>query len=181
MHSVARPDYWWDAVESRLDDRRLPLMLLALAFSGAFGIALACEIGVRYFNTDWNYGLGYSVQRGRDWKPFFALWAGVAIAPIVQGLVAVALLKIYSRPLCWRRGVAVAIIGSIPMYVIGPTLVLLPGILIFAVAFLISCSWWASGNRRLLGVSDSESAEHVAVSLTISGVLMMLGSSALPL
>ena len=179
MHSVTEPDYWWDAVESRFGDRRLPLMLLALAFSGAFGIAFACEIGVRYLNTDWNYGLGYSVQRGRDWQPFFALWAGVAIAPIVQGLVAVALLKIYLRPLRWRRGVAVAIIGSIPMYVTGLSLVLLPGILLFAVAFLISCSWWASGNRRLLGISDSESAEHVAVSLTISGVLMMLGSAAL--
>ena len=61
MHSVTEPDYWWDAVESRFGDRRLPLMLLALAFAGAFGIAFACEIGVRYFNTDWNYGLGYSV------------------------------------------------------------------------------------------------------------------------
>lgn len=179
MHSVTDPDYWWDAVESRFGDRRLPLMLLALAFAGAFGIALACEIGVRYLNTDWNYGLGYFVKHDRDWRPFFALWAGVMIAPIVQGLVGVALLKIYSRPLCWRRGVAVAIIGSIPMYIAGLTLVLLPGILVFAIAFLISCGWWASGNRRLLGIRDSESAEHVAVSLMISGGLMMLGSAAL--
>ena len=35
MHSVTEPDYWWDAVESRFGDRRLPLMLLALAFAGA--------------------------------------------------------------------------------------------------------------------------------------------------
>ncbi len=181
MHSVTEPDSWWDAVEARFGDRRLPLMLLALAFAGAFGIALACEIGIRYFNTDWNYGLGYSVQRGRDWQPFFALWAGVVMSPIMLGLVSVALLKIYSRPLCWRRGVAVAIIGSIPMYVAGLTLVLLPGILVFAVAFLISCGWWASGNRRLLGIRDSESAEHVAVSLTISGMLMLLCVAALPL
>ncbi|HKO69220.1 MAG TPA: hypothetical protein VJU53_15580 [Burkholderiaceae bacterium] len=181
MHAATEPGYWWDAVESRFGDRRLSLMLLVLAFSGAFGIALACEIGVRYFNTDWHYVLGYSVQRGRDWKPFFALWAGVAIAPMMQGLVGVALLKIYSRPLCWRRGLAVAIIGSIPMYVTGLTLFLLPGILLFAVAFLISCGWWASGNRRLLGIRDSESAEHLAVSLTISGALMMLGFASLPL
>jgi len=181
MHAVTEPDSWWDAVESRLGDRRLAIGLLALACAGAFGIALACEIGIRYFNTDWNYGLGYSVQRDRDWQPFFALWAGVVIWPIVLGLVGVALLKIYSRPLCWRRGVAVAIIGSIPMYVAGLTLVLLPGILVFAIAFLISCSWWANGNRRLLGIRDSESAEHVAVSLTISGVLMMLCFAALPL
>ena len=181
MHFVTQPDYWWDTVESRFGDPRLAIMLAALALAGAFGIALACEIGVRYFNTDWNYGLGYSVHRDRDWQPFFALWAGVVIAPIVQGLVSVALLKIYSRPLCWRRGVTVAIIGSIPMYVTGLALVLLPGILLLAIAFLISCAWWASGNRRLLGIRDSESAEHVAVSLTVSGVLMLLVAAALPL
>ena len=175
MHAVTKPDSWWDAIESRLGDRRLPIMLLGLASAGAFGIALACEVGIRHFNTDWNYGLGYSVQRGRSWQPLFALWAGVTLSPIVLGLVGVALLKIYSRPLRWGRGMAVAIIGSIPMYVAGLTLVLLPGILLFAIAFLISCGWWASGNRRLLGMRDSESAEHVAVSLTISGVLMMLG------
>ena len=84
-------------------------------------------------------------------------------------------------PLRWRRSVAVAIIGSVPMYVAGAALVLLPGILLFAIAFLISCGWWASGNRRLLGLTYAESPEHVAVSLLVSGgVLILLASGLTP-
>ncbi len=156
-------------------------MLLLLALVGALGVAAACEIGIRYFNTDWDHVLGYSVQHNRGWQSFFALWIGMTIAPIVQGLVGVALLKIYSQPLRWRNGVAVAIIGSIPMYIAGITLVLLPGILLFAIAFLISCGWWASGNRRLLGIRYSEAAEHVAVSIVISSGLMLLLFASAPL
>ena len=74
-----------------------------------------------------------------------------------------------------------AIIGSVPLYVAGVTLVLLPGILLFAIAFVISCGWWASGNRRLLGLEYSESPEHVAVSLTISSGLMLLLFASFPL
>ncbi len=144
-------------------------MLLALA--GSFVVAVASEIGVRFFNTDWDSTFGYAVQRDRGWQPFFALWGGFTIATIVQGLIGAALLKIYSKPRAGCASVAVAIIGSIPMYVTGVTLVLLPGILLFAIAFLISCGWWASGNRRLLGLTYGESPEHVAVSLMLSGGL----------
>ena len=76
--------------------------------------------------------------------------------------------------------VAVAIIGTVPMYVAGLTLVLLPGILLFGIAFVISCGWWASGNRRLLGLKYSESPEHVAVSLLLSGGVLILVSSIWP-
>ena len=175
------PEAWWDAIEPLLGDRRLTLALIALALAGAFVVAAASEIGVRVFNTEWNNTFGYAVQRNRGWQPFFALWSGFAIATVVQGLVGAALLKIYSKPQRWLHGVAVAIIGSIPMYVAGVTLVFLPGILLFAIAFVISCGWWASGNRRLLGLTYGEAPEHVAVSLTISGGLMLLVSASLPL
>jgi hypothetical protein len=181
MSALLDPEIWWNTIERRFGDRRLTIALLALAIAGALGIAMASEIGVRYFNTDWNYLLGYSVQRDRTWQPFLALWAGIAIAPIVQGLVGAALLKIYSQPQLWMRGVAVAIIGSIPMYIAGLALVLLPGILLFAIAFVISCGWWTSGSRRLLGVGYSEALEHVVVSLTISGGLMLLFSASVSL
>ena len=175
------PEAWWDAIEPLLGDRRLTLALIVLALAGSFVVAVASEIGVRVFNTDWNNTFGYAVQRNRGWQPFFALWSGFAIATIVQGLVGAALLRIYSKPQRWLRGVAVAIIGSVPMYVTGVTLVLLPGILLFAIAFLISCGWWASGNRRLLGLTYGESPEHVAVSLVVSGALMVFITAAMPL
>ncbi len=104
MPALLDPEIWWNTIERRFGDRRLTIALLALAIAGALGIAMASEIGIRYFNTDWNYVLGYAVQRDRTWQPFLALWAGIAIAPIVQGLVGAALLKIYSQPQLWMRG-----------------------------------------------------------------------------
>lgn len=184
MKRLADPGAWWDAIEPRLGDRRLAVALLCLALVGALGIAAACEIGIRVLNTDWSETFGYNVQRNRGAQPFFVLWGGLTFAPIAQGLVGAALINVYSQPQQprrWERGVAVAIIGWLPMYVAGLTLVVLPGIMIFAIAFLVSCGWWASGNQRLLGLRYSESPEHVAVSLTISGGLMLLMSTTLPL
>lgn len=181
MKQFTRPSAWWDAIEPHFGDRRLPIALFALAVLGALCVAIACEIGVRHFNTDWNEVFGYKVQRNRDWRPFVALWTGLTLVPIAQGLVAAALLKLYALPRQWLRAIAVSIIGYVPMYVAAVALVLLPGVFVFAIAFVISCGWWASGNRRLLGVRDSESAEHVAVSLAVSGVLVLLLSAVFPL
>lgn len=181
MNKFFHPDTWWNAIEPRLGDRRLPIALFALALAGALGVAIACEIGIRSFNTDWSEAFGYTVQRKRTWQPFYALWLGFTVASIAQGVVAAAMATVYSRPRQWLPGVAVAIIGSVPMYVAGFALVLLPGILVFAIGFLISCGWWTSGNRRLLGIKDSDSPEHVAVSLAISGVLILLVSASVPL
>ena len=181
MRKLADPEAWWDAIEPLLGNRRLTIALIFLALTGSFVVATASEIGIRVFNTSWDNTFGYAVQRNRGWQPFFALWGGFTIATIVQGLIGAALLKIYSKPQRWLRGVAVAIVGSVPMYVAGVTLVFLPGILLFAIAFLISCGWWASGNRRLLGLTYGESPEHVAVSLVVSGGLMVLIASSVPL
>jgi hypothetical protein len=181
MRKLADPEAWWDAIEPLLGTRRLTIALMLLALTGSFIVATASEIGIRVFNTSWDDTLGYSVQPNRGWLSFFALWAGFTLATIAQGLIGAALLKIYSKPQRWLHGVAVAIVGSFPMYVAGATLVFLPGILLFAIAFLISCGWWASGNRRLLGLAYGESPEHVAVSLVVSGGLMVLISSSVPL
>lgn len=183
MIRFTNSEAWWDAIETRLDDRRLVVGLLCLALAGALGISVVCEVGVRIFNTDWSETFGYKLQRDRGAQPFFALWLGITLAPIVQGLVGAALIRVYSHPQQshrWLRGVAAAIVGWVPMYVAGLTLIVLPGIMIFAIGFLVSCGWWAAGNRRLLGLKYSESPEHVAVSLTIAGGLMLLVSATLP-
>ena len=178
MRKLGDPEAWWDAIEPLLGDRRLAMALILLALVGSLVVASASEIGIRVFNTSWDNSFGYALQPNRTWLSFFELWAGFTIATVVQGLIGAALLKIYSKPQRWLRGVAVAVVGSVPMYVAGATLVFLPGILLFAIAFLISCGWWASGNRRLLGLSYGESPEHVAVSLVVaSGVMVLIASS----
>jgi hypothetical protein len=123
MTKLADPDAWWNAVEPLVDDRRFTIALVLLALAGSFVVTVASEIGIRIFNTDWDNTLGYAVQSNRSWEPFFALWGGFTIATIVQGLIGAALLKIYSKPSHWLRGVAVAVIGSVPMYVTGVALV----------------------------------------------------------
>ncbi|MGH6608786.1 MAG: hypothetical protein ACRECQ_00870 [Burkholderiaceae bacterium] len=174
-------DAWWDFIEPKLDAGRAVPIVAVIALVGGLIIATATEIGVRIFNTDWNYVAGYTAQGNRGWQPFFALWAIAAAGPIVQGLVSTMLMKFNSPPPVWLRGIAVAVIGMIPIYVASVTLFMLPGILIVAVAFLISCAWWGSGNRRLLGIRDGDSAEHVAVSLAISGAILLLLSASIPI
>ncbi len=180
MKKLADPEAWWSAIEPLLGDRRFAIPLVLLALAGSLIVTAASEVGIRIFNTDWDNTLGYAVQRNRSWQSFFALWVGFALTTIVQGLVGAALLKVYSKPQRWLRGIAVAVVGSVPMYIGGLTLVLLPGILLFAIAFLISCAWWASGNRRLLGLSFNEAPEHVAVSLVVSGAFVVLMTAGLP-
>lgn len=184
MSGLFEPDRLWDAFEQGSRGRggfQLAQRVIAMAVVGAFGIALASEIGVRLFNTDWNYVAGYTTQRSRGFGPFFMLWAMALLLPIAQGLIAAALLPMYSRPRRWARGVAVAVMGSIPVYLAGLTLVFLPGILLVAFAFLISCAWWASGSRRLLGVQAGDSADFVAASLVGSSALIFFVSAAVPL
>ena len=77
---TCRSRVWWDAIEPLLGDRRMTIACSCLRSRVRLSSSLASEIGVRFFNTEWDNGLGYSVQRDRGWRPFFALWAGFAIA-----------------------------------------------------------------------------------------------------
>lgn len=179
MGALLDPDVWWDVFERRLDEGRAIGLVAAIAIFGALGIAFACEVGVRVFNTDWHPVAGYTVQRERGWTPFFALWAFLVATPLVQGIVGASLLPMYSRPRQWLRAVGVSVIGSVPIYLAGPALVLLPGILLVLVAFLLSCFWWGSGCQRLLEIPASESADFVGVSLLLTTAIIFLLSASL--
>jgi hypothetical protein len=164
----------WDVVRARVERSGAIAMLVALAVAGGLVVATATEIGVRNFNTEWNEVIGYSVQRARSWLPFALLWASAAALPVVQGLVGALLLPLYGRPRAWRRGLAVGVVGALPIYAASAALLLLPGILLVCVAFLVSCAWWGSGARLLLGVPLGEAADHVVASLVVSAVIVSL-------
>jgi hypothetical protein len=170
----------WDVVARRLERPDALLHLILLAVLGSGGIALASEIGVRIFNTDWHRIAGYSTQPNRSWTSFFTLWAVYALAPVFQGLTGAWLLRFYRRPRQWRGALAVSVVGTIPLYIAGLSLVLLPGILLVCVAFLVSCMWWSSGSQQLLGVPPGESADYVAAMLVASSALLFLLSASLP-
>lgn len=177
MGDLLDPEVWWDQVEQRLNDGDAARYLLSIAIVGGFGIAFASEIGIRVFNTDWHAVAGYNAQPMRGWLPFGTLWGVLTMLPIVQGLIGACLLPLYSRPRQWLRSIGVAIVGAVPIYLAGLTLVLLPGILLVAVAFLISCAWWGSGCRRLLAVPASESADFVGASLIFTSAFLFLAST----
>lgn len=155
--------------------------LVVVAVLGGLVVAAATEIGVRSFNTDWNYVAGYTPQPDRGWAPFVTLALSAAALPIAQGLVGAWLLPLYGRPRDWAGGLAVGVLGSLPIYVVAPALVLLPGILLVCIAFLVSCAWWGSGARLLLGVPTGESSDHVVASIVASTFALTIVSAVLPM
>ena len=170
----------WESVAARLEVPGALGWLVLVAIVGGLGVAMASEIGVRNFTTDWHQVMGYAPQPDRGWRTFALLWFGLTSAPLIQGIVGAQLLKLYRRPRRWKSALAVAIVGTLPLYLAGLTLVLLPGILVVVIAFLISCSWWSTGGQELLGIAPSESPDYVAATLIASGAILFFISAALP-
>lgn len=178
--ALFEPAWLWDRVRPRLHRPGAALALLAIALLGGLGVAVATEIGVRTFNTDWNYVAGYSTQSARGYGPFLLLWALAALMSIAQGLFGALLLPMYGRSRDWMGGLAVAVLGSVPVYVAGLGLVLLPGILLVCLAFLVSCAWWGSGARLLLGIPSGEAADHVVASFIAGSLALTIASALIP-
>jgi len=147
---------------------------------GALGVALAAETGVRVFNAEWHPVLGYSARPDREGTRFALLWLALVLAPFAQAAVGCLLLPLYRRPRRWREALAVFVVGTVPLYVAGLSLVLLPGILLVLVAFFVSFVWWTAGACELLGVPRGEGIEFVTVTLLGASSALFLCSTAFP-
>jgi len=178
--SLLEPDALWANVQRRLQRREFMGWLLLVPVLGGLGIALASEIGVRHFNLQWHPVFGYSARPDTDGTRFLMLWTTLAVAPIFQGLAGALLLSLYARPRRWRAALAVAIVGSVPLYVTGLALIVLPGVVVLLGGFAVSLVWWTIGSRELLEVLASESAEFVTATLIASSSALVLGSTAFP-
>lgn len=179
--ALFEPAALWAWVAARRSRPRFVVELIAVAILGGLVVATATEIGVRSFNTDWNQVAGYTSEQERGWGPFVTLALAATALPLAQGLAGAWLLPMYGRPRDWLGGAAVGVLGSVPIYVAAPALVLLPGILLVCFAFLISCAWWGSGARELLGVAMGESSDHVVVSVVVGAFTLTIVLAALPL
>jgi hypothetical protein len=178
--SLLEPDALWQSVRRRLQRPGFLGWLLLIPVLGGFAVAIAAEVGVRIFDSEWNAVFGYTARPDVDGSRFRMFWAALALAPLLQGVVGALLLGFYSQPRRWRAALAVAVVGSMPLFVSGLAMVLLPGIVIVLGGFCVSLVWWATGARELLGVPASESAEYVAAMLIASSGALMLFSTWFP-
>jgi hypothetical protein len=157
--NVFEPDGLWDAVRNRLPRPGSLGWLALIPVVGAFAVAIAAETGVRVFNTE---------------------WVALAVTPYLQGVVGAFLLPMVGRTRQWRAAIAVAVVGTVPLYLAGLTMVWLPGIILVLGAFFVSFVWWVNGARELLDVPHSEATEFVTVTLIGSSASVLLLTTALP-
>jgi hypothetical protein len=110
--ALFEPERVWRWVARRRTQPGWVWVPVAVAVAGGLVVAVATEIGVRVFNTDWNFVAGYSVQPGRGWKPLLVLWLTATSLPLAQGLFGGWLLPLYGRPRDLAGGLAVGVYGS---------------------------------------------------------------------
>ena len=178
--NVFEPDGLWEAVRERLARPGALGWLALIPVVGAFAVAIAAETGVRVFNTEWHAVFGYSARPDADGSRFRALWVALALTPYLQGVVGALLLPMYGCPRRWRSAIAVAVVGTVPLYLAGLAMVWLPGIILVLGALSVSFVWWVMGARELLDVPHSETTEFVTVTLIGSSTAVFLLTAALP-
>jgi hypothetical protein len=153
-------------------------LLRFLAFGvvlGAFGSAGAVYVGIRWFSTDSSMGaLGFLPDMAGGIDAFRITFLGLLIAPFVLAQVYLVLLRVYGLPRRWLAAFAVAVIGALPIYLAGMTLLFVPAIVLVVAAFLLSCMWWVVGVRQLLAVAPTDSAEFSAIAIVATVVLLQV-------
>lgn len=178
--NVFEPEGLWEAVRKRLRRPGAFGWLVLIPVFGAFAVAIASETGVRVFNTEWHAVFGYSARPDVDGSRFRGLWVALALSPYLQGIAGALLLPMYGRTRRWRAAIAVTVVGTVPLYLAGLTMVWLPGIILVLGAFCVSFVWWIIGARELLDVPHSEATEFVTVTLMASSAAVLLLTAALP-
>jgi hypothetical protein len=178
--SLFEPEGLWDAVSERLMRAGAIGWLVLIPIVGGLAVAIAAETGVRVFSTEWNPVLGYSARPDNDGSRMGLLWSAMALAPFVQTAAGLLILPLYGARPRARAVLAVAVVGTIPLYVAGLSLLLLPGILVVLFAFFVSFVWWTTGACQLLEVPRAEGPEFVTVTVFAASSALFLGSAALP-
>lgn len=183
LSDLFEPIGLWQRVAGHLaQPARAWRTLAVIALLGAFGTAAAVWVGNTYLTTAWDGELGFVPFADGRIDPFRATFVGLLVAPLLLAAMYLLLGRVYrlrhavSRPLA---AFAVAVVGALPVYAAGLTMVFMPAILLVICAFLVSCFWWAVGARSLLGVAAEESAEFNAISIVGTIVLMQFAGAAL--
>jgi len=171
--TLIEPVALWQRVARELARPPRALQRLALiALLGAFGPACAVYAGARWVSAWTDGDLGFLPMAEGRFDPFRATFVALLIAPALLTAMYLMLGRLFRLPHRPLAAFAVAVVGTLPVYAAGLTLVFPPAILVVVGAFMVSCFWWAVGARTLLGVSPDETAEFNAISIVGTVVLM---------
>lgn len=178
--SVFEPLGLWARVAEELQQpQRAAGRLAFIALLGAFGPACAVYAGTHWVGALLDSEVGFAPLAAGRIDPFRATFLGLLIAPLLLAAVYLLMGRLYRLPPRPLAAFAVAVVGALPIYAAGLTMVFLPAILLVIGAFLLSCFWWAVGLRTVFGVSPRDSAEFNAISILGLIVLMQFAGAVL--
>lgn len=151
--------------------------LLAQMLAGAAVSALAAYVGSRWLTTLWNFDFGFiPVFAGRI-DPLRAMPFAMLAGPLLLAATFALMAPLFGRPRRPLAALAVAVIGMMPIYVVGAAMFFLPAVLLMVLAFIVGCFRWGRGVQRLLGVPAGEAAEFIAIALLATSVALQIASS----
>jgi hypothetical protein len=169
----------WAQVNALLaaDAGRALRRLAGLALLGAAGVASAVWLGTTFFDTAWHADLGFHSIDTLAFEPFRTTLAGFLLAPLALAAMYLLMAPLYRLPRRPLAAFAVAVVGALPIYGAGLTLVVVPGVLLLLAAFFLSCCWWSTGLRQVLGVPPRDATEFNVLALLGSGLLLQFGGA----
>jgi hypothetical protein len=170
-----RPD--WAALAR--DPLPASTLWLRIALPCSLGVALALATGSALFNRDWHADWGYSTRL--EDAPRVALTALLvsAGAPLLLAAIMQRVAAMYRARPGFAAALRVAVHGSLPLWLAGLTLFLMPMLLLGFPAALMALSHYGAGARALLGIAPGESAEFVGITMLLFAVLLSIGGAAL--
>jgi len=174
----------WDDLGRRLASRPRAVLArsLQIVVLGAFGAALAAELGARWITTRTNVEFGFLPRPEGPQHPFLITFVGLLAMPAVLTLCFLLVARWYrlaNRPLA---ALTVAVHGALPVYATLLLVWLPAAILLVLAAFVASLIWWSGGCRSLLGVPQDESAPFIGVALLLAlAASQFLGALLAPL
>ncbi len=169
---LLEPESVWERAAQRLaaDPRGLLARTLFIALLGAFAAAGAVELGARFVTTSWNFEFGFRTTPAGPLRPFLPTFVGVLAGPLVLAGALLLMGRMYRLPFRPLAALAVAVQGTMPIYVALLTMWMPAAILLVCIAFIVSLFWWGLGNRRLLGIPAADSQEFLVLALLITTV-----------
>lgn len=172
LHLLLHPRTGWGAIAAR---RHTAGGLVAgLILPGSLTSALAVIAGITWFNRDWHAHFGYSAPASQALPIGLATLTLSVIYALVLAAVFTGIGRMYSSRGGYTQALALAAYGTVPVWIGGAFMFLLPAALPGMLAFVYACLLYSHGAHTLLNVAEAEATEFVAIALLLAAIAMTL-------